>query len=936
MSKRLKTEATTSNPRSNANSGSNSAARVKNPASGNRAPVARKQVTASGRTAGGPLKRRKGAVTKVTVATQTTDTESSTTSSSVDSDAEHPSTHPLTPDNDEPAVSQTVHPVRAGSDPDLQDPEPGLVEAASTAETDWQPQQEGEDEYFDDIDGTFVAPLPRLFQAHHNLAQNPPTDGGSGSNAAPDDDQLHLVEDGGRVEAKQTLLQSQPSGSTTFATRPDAVNANPLTASKREVTDYETTSQEEGGGGGSGSEPPESGDTPPGAPPPDRETDDDGNSEEEDIMTDKYLFDTSIPQNKEDAFWISEAFPSPRDIGGQFLPQGTLSDKHRSDLMARTGFEPWKDEDPSFAKYIIKLDGVPDPGKNGFRSHHLILCRSTEPKDITETTILSQNRRNSVTILRGAYDQSLQLLSSDMANPPYGRQLNDTEIGHIGEAIGSYVYELGRLKANYGRMRKFLRETSYEPLKESHQEMLRLHEDQIDELQSLLQKHSNLTDDAIDKYCQMSKGGGTSSQDPGYYIGKAKLPAIELPRWTGRPEDFSRWFHMYDEMYHSNRSAPISLKIAALEKALPEAEKKRLRQHRQGEQGYNAFIQELRDKNEKIEKEIQLKFKSRIQLLPVCATGSPDQYSPTEIYRRMREFLDNILECKSGFLNSSASPPLILDSDWYPPCNRKLQGVEALLWYSEQRQMRRNNQYPDDDEFGAFLGYLKERTEELRRSSESSLVQKDIERSRKTGGSSAGFFRNKSAPQPNRSGRNGGRHPASNNTSHVSHATSYSRKPNNISNSRKAEAKTNTYPSRCPFILQSGQICGQAHAGFNCDSTRWHKDKVWGVIYGQKLCPMCLCQGHLSKDCPRRNRGPCNRALKGGEKCTYYHHPKLCPIKFVPLREWQEKHGQNKNRKTAPSAESSFATKTSKENNKSKGKLSQSKGKKKNASKSQD
>ena len=87
MSKRLKTEATTSNPRSNANSGSNSAARTKNPAPGSQAPADETRVAASGQTAERPLKqattegdnaafqRRKGAVTRsqTTAPTQTTD-----------------------------------------------------------------------------------------------------------------------------------------------------------------------------------------------------------------------------------------------------------------------------------------------------------------------------------------------------------------------------------------------------------------------------------------------------------------------------------------------------------------------------------------------------------------------------------------------------------------------------------------------------------------------------------------------------------------------------------------------------------------------------------------------------------------------------------------------------------------------------------------------
>ena len=139
---------------------------------------------------------------------------------------------------------------------------------------------------------------------------------------------------------------------------------------------------------------------------------------------------------------------------------------------------------------------------------------------------------------------------------------------------------------------------------------------------------------------------------------------------------------------------------------------------------------------------------------------------------------------------------------------------------------------------------------------------------------------------------------------HSTHATStFKRTP-----PRKTEYKME-YPSSCPWTLTHGRKCGQPHAPASCNTKQWNYDKVWPTIYAEKLCPICLCTGHISKECNLRARGPCNRTLSGGEKCAHYHHSKICPAPFISFRKSQESKGNQSTQ--AKQTTSNYSTATS-------------------------
>ena len=105
-------------------------------------------------------------------------------------------------------------------------------------------------------------------------------------------------------------------------------------------------------------------------------------------------------------------------------------------------------------------------------------------------------------------------------------------------------------------------------------------------------------------------------------------------------------------------------------------------------------------------------------------------------------------------------------------------------------------------------------------------------------------------------------------------------------------------PNSCPWILNSGKRCNQSHAPASCDPSQWKANQVWRTIYAMKMCPLCLNTGHISQDCPNRNRGPCNRTKNGGEKCQYYHHYKLCTFPFHSFKEYNSGSGNQRRTNT--------------------------------------
>lgn len=130
------------------------------------------------------------------------------------------------------------------------------------------------------------------------------------------------------------------------------------------------------------------------------------------------------------------------------------------------------------------------------------------------------------------------------------------------------------------------------------------------------------------------------------------------------------------------------------------------------------------------------------------------------------------------------------------------------------------------------------------------------------------------------------------------------------------------YPTSCPWILTHGKKCGQSHAPSSCNNKQWSYDKVWPTVYSERLCPICLCTGHTSKECNMRSRGPCNRTVAGGERCPHYHHTKLCQAPFISYRTYQ-----NSGTPPAQSNTTNYSTKTAVSAS-SKGRRSGDRGKK--------
>ena len=314
------------------------------------------------------------------------------------------------------------------------------------------------------------------------------------------------------------------------------------------------------------------------------------------------------------------------------------------------------------------------------------------------------------------------------------------------------------------------------------------------------------------------------------------------------------------------------MKLAALESSLPAEEKKRLQTYQYNLDGYNAYIKDLKRRNESVESEIRLTHKAKIQTLFVCNTGSASELSVGAIYSRLRAFQDRILEAVRGYENTG-TPKKVESAEWFPHVERKLTGVERERWLSYMYLIKEKGTWERQPEFDHFLQWLEARVEDLRSEYERGSVQQTIEKSYQKGGSGGK-----------------GKVASKEFTTHATkeyntHATSFTRKP--PSKQRKPEFKMEI-PKRCPWTLNSGKRCNQSHAPASCDHTGWAPEEVWRTVYRENLCPVCLCVGHHSNDCTHRGKGPCGITVKGGKQCTYYHHHKLHRFPFVSLSQYQQ------------------------------------------------
>ena len=496
-----------------------------------------------------------------------------------------------------------------------------------------------------------------------------------------------------------------------------------------------------------------------------------------------------------------------------------------------------------------------------------VFVSDTEADRIT----IQQVKRDHTTFYKQIQDQAATAQSILDDFREFGR--NDKIIRDAKERLYDYtktLYMLDKTKTTIWNLS--MRPSSQICIRDHHAAMTLYHDSMIDALKSLL--HNNDIDYSKFLYDPKYTGAATektpdSKDGSKNFLGKIKVPDIALPKWDGKPVSWSKYWFIFSDLYHNNGDAPIAMKLAALENSLPDAEKKRLHTYQYNLDGYSSYIKDLRRRNESIEYEVRLAHKAKIQTLFVCNTGSAGELPVGVIYTRLRAFQDKILEAKRGY-EYTGNFKKCESVEWYPPLERKLTGVERERWLSYRYLLKERNTWNDKDEFTHFIEWIEERVEDLRSEYERGSVQQTIENSYKKGSAPSGNKTKVVTKEFN------------------THATSFTRKP---PPKRKSEFKMEI-PQRCPWMLNSGRRCNQPHAPASCDPSGWAPGEVWRTVYAEQLCPVCLCTGHRSAGCPNRNKGPCNRTVKGGKMCTYYHHSKLCKFPFISLSQWRDGNAQ--------------------------------------------
>ena len=575
-----------------------------------------------------------------------------------------------------------------------------------------------------------------------------------------------------------------------------------------------------------------------------------------------------------------------------------LDDGQRWNIFLDDRFDPFNGKPEAYQKLHTTLEGKVYGDEEGFGMNaeyariHLAVFVSGRPDspNVSMVNSIRNNMIQSYRDLQNLGDKATQQIEWLGPHPNDERTLDEMSIT-LRDYSGCMSRCVDARQALFGITRTA---TSGKPVRDHHEFLVKFHDYQMDMMKLHLERTGRNPG-------PRTTGRTTGSEATGGdFLGKIKSPHFKLPSWDGKATSWARYWYVFNDLYHANQKAPVSIKLAALEASLPHLEKQRLATYKYSLEGYEAYIKDLLKRNESIEQETRLLHKAKIQTMTPCVTGHAEQFSVGEIFKRLSSFKDHILTAKRGFENVGDQSVGIVGSEWFPYVERKITGVEKEKWIAYVYNQKSIAQWDRQEQFDHFLEWLEGRVEDLRKESERASVQIDIERS--------------ITQHANGRGKTG------NKITHTTHAVNSFKR----NTPKKKEYKAD-YPNSCPWILTHGKKCGQSHAPSSCNNKQWLYDKVWPTVYSERLCPICLCTGHTSKECNMRNRGPCNRTVAGGERCPHYHHAKLCQTPFMSFRTYRDQ--ANPGTPPAQSNTTNYSTKTAVSAS-SKGRRSSDRGKK--------
>ena len=372
----------------------------------------------------------------------------------------------------------------------------------------------------------------------------------------------------------------------------------------------------------------------------------------------------------------------------------------------------------------------------------------------------------------------------------------------------------------------------------------------------------------------------TAQHKADIFLGGAKLPPVDIPKWSGRALDFQRFINSFDHAFTTNPGISYFAKYQYLKACLPRSEQRTLLTYPNTENGFLEYLQDLKQRNGE-DSELSLRWSTAAQAIPNLDNTAVANNS-YKIMMNIKIFRERVEEAIRGYKMSTNIP--LDEHTWYTFLVPKLIGAEKMHWqtYSQVQQMAKPTDWAKDvPRLDRLREYLQYRLTQARHDSDRDEIQNHWNQMRQGNSRPNGGNGNSNRGQARGQGQPKAGQPAQQQWETYATATSGGKR--NFNNQQKSGVVVRI-PDKCTF-------CSGPHPPATCRADKNPK-KLWAQAYSANLCTSCCMNGHTARSCPTRRM--CGLTNANGEKCQQHHARVLHHGIFLTRDAWMKQNNNGK------------------------------------------